>query len=62
MSLKARNTLRKIDVVMLKENKDPTGLFTFDISYTAYDKEQVMNVDYEYGQLIKLSQYESINV
>jgi class 3 adenylate cyclase len=32
MSLKARNTLRKIDVCLMRESKDPIGLFTFDIS------------------------------
>jgi len=31
MSLKARNTLRKIDVIIISESKDPIGLFTFDI-------------------------------
>ena len=36
MSLKARNTLRKIDVIVLKENKDgPLGIFTFDISFNS---------------------------
>lgn len=34
MSLKARNTLRKIDVIMIKESKEPLGLFTFDITYS----------------------------
>lgn len=34
MSLKARNTLRKIDVVVMKENKDPLGLYTFDLSFS----------------------------
>jgi hypothetical protein len=33
LSLKARNTLRKIDVIMVKECKEPLGLFTFDITY-----------------------------
>lgn len=33
MSLKARNTLRKIDVVTMKEHKDPLGIYTFDLSF-----------------------------
>ncbi len=33
MSLKARNTLRKIDVILMNEHKDPLGLYTFDISF-----------------------------
>lgn len=33
MSLKARNTLRKIDVVVMKENKDPLGIYTYDLSF-----------------------------
>lgn len=35
MSLKARNTLRKIDVISMKEWKEERlGLFTFDLSFT----------------------------
>lgn len=34
MSLKARNTLRKIDVVTMNECKEPRGLYTFDIGFT----------------------------
>lgn len=33
MSLKARNTLRKIDVVTMNESKDPRGIYTFDLSF-----------------------------
>ena len=34
MSLKARNTLRKIDVITMKECKDqPMGVYTFDLSF-----------------------------
>jgi hypothetical protein len=33
MSLKARNTLRKIDVVVMKEQKEPLGIYTFDLSF-----------------------------
>lgn len=34
MSLKARNTLRKIDVIVMKENKDPIGIYTYDLSFS----------------------------
>ena len=35
VSLKARNTLRKIDVLSMKEWKEERlGLFTFDLSFT----------------------------
>ena len=35
MSLKARNTLRKIDVISMKEWKEEKlGLFAFDLSFT----------------------------
>jgi class 3 adenylate cyclase len=32
MSLKARNTLRKIDVITMNECKEPRGIYTFDLS------------------------------
>ncbi len=32
MSLKARNTLRKIDVIAMKECKEAMGIYTFDLS------------------------------
>jgi hypothetical protein len=34
MSLKARNTLRKIDVIVMNESKEPKGLYTFDLSFS----------------------------
>jgi len=34
MSLKARNTLRKIDVIVMKEHKEALGLYTYDLSFT----------------------------
>lgn len=37
MSLKARNTLRKIDVIVMNESKEPRGIYTFDISFNALD-------------------------
>ena len=33
MSLKARNTLRKIDVIKMNEMKDIKGIYTFDMSF-----------------------------
>jgi class 3 adenylate cyclase len=33
MSLKARNTLRKIDVITMNECKEPRGIYTFDLSF-----------------------------
>ena len=33
MSLKARNTLRKIDVIRMNEHKEPRGIYTFDMSF-----------------------------
>jgi len=35
MSLKARNTLRKIDVVVMKEHKEPLGIYTYDLSFSS---------------------------
>jgi len=37
MSLKARNTLRKIDVIIMKEYKDPLGIYTYDLSFSNFD-------------------------
>jgi hypothetical protein len=37
MSLKARHTLRKIDIITMKEykeSKEPIGLYTFDLSFS----------------------------
>lgn len=33
MSLKARNTLRKIDVIVMSESREPRGIYTFDLSF-----------------------------
>lgn len=62
MSLKARNTLRKIDVITMKESSDPRGIFTFDISYTNLENTENIPDDHETGELIKLSEYANINV
>ena len=62
MSLKARNTLRKIDVITMKESSDPKGIFTFDISYINLENLNNIPDDHETGELIKLSQYENINI
>ena len=54
MSLKARHTLRKIDVISIKEFKDSIGIYTFDLSYNNLDSD--MNPeDHETGDLIKLA-------
>lgn len=62
MSLKARNTLRKIDVIIMNESKEPKGLYTFDLSFN--NQEQIMMIpdDHDLGDLIKLQEYESINI
>ena len=60
MSLKARNTLRKIDVVCMRENKDQIGVYTFDLAFPQQDV--VPSDDHEIGALIKLAEYENINI
>jgi hypothetical protein len=62
MSLKARNTLRKIDVIVMKEltNRDPKGIYTFDLSCDTLPNNS--QEDHQLGQLIKLQEYESINI
>lgn len=61
MSLKARNTLRKIDVIKMNEQKDPIGVYTYDLAFSAV--EQVLpSENHEIGQLIKLAEYENINI
>lgn len=61
MSLKARNTLRKIDVITMNECKEPRGIYTFDLSYNNQDMMSVPD-EHEVGDLIKLQEYESINI
>lgn len=61
MSLKARHTLRKIDVITMKESREPMGLYTFDLSFGNQDSDLVPE-DHEIGNLIKLGQYETINI
>lgn len=39
MSLKSRNTLRKIDVIVMIESKEPRGIYTFDLSFN--NQEQI---------------------
>ena len=54
LSLKARSTLRKIDVISMKEWKDEKlGLYTFDFSFSNHDVNQVSE-EHEIGDLIKL--------
>lgn len=61
MSLKARHTLRKIDVITMRECKEPTGLYTFDLSFSNMDQVMIPD-DHLLGDLIKLAQYETINI
>jgi len=61
MSLKARHTLRKIDVITMKESREPMGLYTFDLSFGNQDTDLIPD-DREIGNLIKLAQYETINI
>jgi hypothetical protein len=60
MSLKARNTLRKIDVISMKEHKDPLGIYTYDLSFP--EIEVHVGEEHEIGSLIKLAEYDSINI
>ena len=53
MSLKARNTLRKIDVITTKECKDPMGIYTFDLSFNNIE-QTLISEDHKVGDLIKL--------
>jgi hypothetical protein len=70
MSLKARHTLRKIDVIIMKEtkesqsSKDPMGIYTFDISFQNSEDELGIGLEEErkMGDLIKLPDYENINI
>jgi len=63
MSLKARNTLRKIDVITMKESpSEARGIFTFDISYTNLENTENIPDDHQIGELIKLAQYANINI
>ena len=69
MSLKARNTLRKIDVILmnifdnegLQNQLEPMGIYTFDMSF---DNEEVSTLpeEHQVGDLIKLTKYENINI
>ena len=53
MSLKSRNTLRKIDVITMKECKDPMGIYTFDFSFNNIE-QTLISEDHKVGDLIKL--------
>ena len=69
MSLKARNTLRKIDVVLmnifvhqgLQNQLEPMGLYTFDMSFSNAEVSVIPD-EHEVGGLIKLTKYENINI
>lgn len=48
----------------MKENKDskePMGLYTFDLSFNNTEEPQ-LEEDHQIGDLIKLQQYETINI
>lgn len=45
----------------MKECKDPMGIYTFDLSFNNVDSAMVPE-DHQIGDLIKLSQYETINI
>lgn len=64
MSLKARNTLRKIDVICMREHKEPIGVYTYDLAFSAAHEAMIMCVteEHEIGALIKLPEYENINI
>jgi hypothetical protein len=43
------------------ECRDAKGIYTFDLGFTNRDMQSVPD-DHEVGDLIKLSEYESINI
>jgi len=69
LSLKARNTLRKIDVILLNTyvNKglqtqmEPMGIYTFDMSFTNAEVSTLPE-EHQVGDLIKLNKYVNINI
>ena len=61
MSLKARNTLRKIDVIKMNEDMEPAGVYTYDLSFSNQDA-MIVPEEHEVGDLIKLAEYETINI
>lgn len=62
MSLKARNTLRKIDVISMNCLKEPNtlGIYTYDMSFS--NEQTIPSDEHEIGDLIKLAEYETINI
>ena len=45
----------------MKEHKEPLGLFTYDISFSQFEQISIPD-DHEIGELIKLPEYETINI
>lgn len=45
----------------MKECKEPMGIYTFDLSFNSVDNEMIPE-DHKVGDLIKLAQYETINI
>ena len=46
----------------MNESKDPRGIYTFDISFNNQEQMMLIPDDHELGDLIKLAEYESINI
>ena len=45
----------------MKECKDPMGIYCFDLSFNHIDNDLIPD-DHQIGDLIKLAQYETINI
>ena len=45
----------------MKECKDPMGIYCFDLSFNHIDND-LIPYDHQIGDLIKLAQYETINI
>jgi len=45
----------------MKECKEPMGIYTFDLSFNNIDNDLIPE-DHQIGELIKLAQYETINI
>lgn len=45
----------------MKEFKEPMGIYTFDLSFNNVDNDLIPE-DHQIGDLIKLAQYETINI
>ena len=59
LTAKVKSFLRKIDVIIMSEIKDPLGLCTFDMSEEIVEAQQE---DHVIGQLILLEEFSSANI